>query len=48
MKKFLLKFFTLPHPSPRNFIWQAKNKWFEKDALPQLKSIAQKILNKGK
>jgi len=46
-EEYLPEFFTLPHPSPRNFIWQTKNKWFEKDALPQLKSIVQKILNEA-
>lgn len=46
-EEYLPEFFTLPHPSPRNFIWQTKNKWFEKNALPQLKSIVQKILNEA-
>jgi len=27
-KEYLPKFFVLPHPSPRNNIWQAKNSWF--------------------
>ncbi len=27
----------LPHPSPRNNIWIAKNPWFEKNILPYLK-----------
>ncbi len=27
----------LPHPSPRNNIWLAKNPWFESDVLPDLK-----------
>jgi uracil-DNA glycosylase len=25
---------VLPHPSPRNNIWLAKNSWFEQDAIP--------------
>jgi len=29
--------FVLPHPSPRNNIWLAKNPWFEKDLLPRLR-----------
>lgn len=29
--------FVLPHPSPRNNIWMAKNEWFKKDILPILK-----------
>lgn len=36
-KKYLPQYFPLVHPSPRNQIWQAKNKWFEKDVLPELK-----------
>jgi len=35
-------YFPLPHPSPRNNIWQAKNQWFGKEVLPELKKI---ILN---
>ncbi len=27
----------MPHPSPRNNIWLAKNRWFEKELLPTLK-----------
>jgi uracil-DNA glycosylase len=34
---YLPKYFPLPHPSPRNNIWQAKNGWFEKEVLPELK-----------
>jgi len=26
----------LPHPSPRNNIWMAKNPWFAEDVLPEL------------
>lgn len=28
---------ALPHPSPRNNIWLAKNKWFEKEVLPKIR-----------
>ncbi len=34
---YLPDYFVLPHPSPRNNIWQAKNPWFEKEVLPALK-----------
>jgi uracil-DNA glycosylase len=44
-KSYLPKYFPLPHPSPRNNIWQAKNKWFEKDLLPHLKKQIASILN---
>ncbi|NQY29560.1 MAG: uracil-DNA glycosylase family protein [Flavobacteriaceae bacterium] len=42
---YLPKYFVLPHPSPRNNIWQAKNKWFVTDVLPDLKSKIQSVLN---
>ena len=42
---YLPKYFVLPHPSPRNNIWQAKNKWFVTDVLPDLKSKTQSALN---
>lgn len=29
---------ALPHPSPRNNIWLAKNSWFEKDVLPKVRN----------
>lgn len=38
------KFFVLPHPSPRNNIWQAKNPWFQKEVLPELKTSVSSIL----
>lgn len=43
-KDYLPEFFPLPHPSPRNNIWQAKNKWFGSEVLPVLKKRIQKIL----
>lgn len=42
---YLPKYFPLPHPSPRNNIWQAKNKWFGQKVLPELKKQVQKVLN---
>jgi uracil-DNA glycosylase len=35
---YLPDYFPLPHPSPRNNIWQAKNKWFTEKVLPELKT----------
>jgi uracil-DNA glycosylase len=43
-KTYLPKYFPLPHPSPRNFIWQAKNEWFGQEVLPELKVKIQNIL----
>nr|WP_321234051.1 uracil-DNA glycosylase family protein [uncultured Psychroserpens sp.] len=35
-KDYLPKYFTLPHPSPRNRFWLAKNPWFEKEVVEAL------------
>ncbi len=43
-KNYLPTYFPLPHPSPRNNIWQAKNKWFAIEVLPTLKLEIQKIV----
>lgn len=43
-RDYLPHFFVLPHPSPRNNIWQAKNKWFKIDVLPALKDQIQQII----
>jgi uracil-DNA glycosylase len=43
-KDYLPKYFVLPHPSPRNNIWQAKNDWFKKEVLPELKLVEADIL----
>lgn len=34
----------LPHPSPRNNIWLAKNRWFEAQVLPALRTRIASIL----
>lgn len=34
-EEYLPKYFVLPHPSPRNNIWQAKNEWFKERVLPE-------------
>lgn len=43
-KKYLPQYFPLPHPSPRNNIWQAKNKWFTTTVLPDLQKRVKKII----
>ncbi|MCB0523134.1 MAG: uracil-DNA glycosylase family protein [Saprospiraceae bacterium] len=35
----------LPHPSPLNFRWQAKNKWFGTEVLPVLRARVAGILS---
>lgn len=36
-RDYLPEFFPLPHPSPRNRGWLARNAWFERDVLPVLR-----------
>lgn len=36
--------FVLPHPSPRNNRWLARNPWFEADLLPELRSRVAAVL----
>ena len=43
-KIFLPKHFPLPHPSPRNNIWQKKNEWFSSIVLPDLRKMVTKII----
>ena len=43
-EEYLPRYFTLPHPSPRNRFWLTKNPWFEKDILPQLKRKVREII----
>lgn len=38
------KYFVLPHPSPRNNIWQAKNDWFKLHVIPKLQHEIRKVL----
>ena len=42
--KYTPKYFVLPHPSPRNNIWQAKNPWFSEEVLPALKLSVENAL----
>jgi uracil-DNA glycosylase len=43
-KEYLPQHFVLPHPSPRNNIWQAKNEWFSKLIIPELQREIEQIL----
>lgn len=43
-QEFLPKYFPLPHPSPRNRIWLAKNPWFEVEVLPELQNTIDELL----
>lgn len=43
---FLPKYFPLPHPSPVNRFWMAKNPWFDKEVLPNLQAVVSKVLGR--
>lgn len=43
-KEYLPEYFPLPHPSPRNNIWQAKNPWFAEEVLPELKKRVRSLV----
>ena len=43
-EEYIPKYFPLPHPSPRNRFWLAKNPWFETDVLPKLKQLISKAI----
>jgi uracil-DNA glycosylase len=43
-EQYLPKYFVLPHPSPRNNIWQAKNEWFKFLVIPDLQKTIAEIL----
>lgn len=47
-KDYLPNYFPLPHPSPRNNIWRAKNRWFEEEVLPVLKKEVARVLKPKK
>lgn len=42
-RQYLPRYFPLPHPSPRNNLWQAKNPWFAAEILPALRVEVAKI-----
>lgn len=44
-QNFLPTYFVLPHPSPRNTLWQQKNEWFEKTVVPVLQTTIHEILH---
>lgn len=43
-REYLPSKMPLPHPSPLNFRWQAKNPWFVEDVLPTLGADVQRAL----
>ncbi len=43
-RDFMPSAMPLPHPSPRNNIWLAKNPWFERETIPVLQSRVSDLL----
>jgi len=43
-KEYLPGYFPLPHPSPRNNIWQRKNEWFPEEVLTELKACIRSVI----
>jgi uracil-DNA glycosylase family 4 len=42
---YLPSYFVLPHPSPRNNIWQAKNSWFKEIVISELQTKVKEALS---
>ena len=38
-KEYMSNYLVLPHPSPRNRFWLAKNPWFEESVVPELQQM---------
>ena len=45
-QEYLPKYLPLPHPSPRNRFWLSKNPWFDKEVIPKLQTIINKLIIK--
>lgn len=43
-REYLPEYLPLPHPSPRNNIWQRKNEWFGQEVVPELQHIVHTTL----
>ncbi|MEZ4744899.1 MAG: uracil-DNA glycosylase family protein [Calditrichia bacterium] len=43
-RDYLPEYLPLPHPSPRNRFWLAKNPWFAEDVIPELQRRVAAIL----
>ena len=44
---YLPQYIVLPHPSPRNNIWQKKNPWFKEEIIPVLRQHVFEALYDG-
>ncbi len=43
--EYLPRYFPIPHPSPTNRFWRAKNPWFEKEIVPILQQKVEEVLH---
>ena len=43
-KSYLPQFFPIPHPSPTNRFWRAKNPWFEELVVPELRKKVRELV----
>lgn len=43
-KEYAPHYLPLPHPSPRNQLWERKNLWFGEEVLPFLKEIVSSVI----
>ncbi|HEY5142267.1 MAG TPA: uracil-DNA glycosylase family protein [Solirubrobacteraceae bacterium] len=46
-REFLPGRIVMPHPSPRNRSWLARNPWFEADTVPAVRSRVRQVLGEG-
>ena len=44
-REYAPEIIPLPHPSPRNNIWLAKNPWFEKELLSEIRTAVKRALS---
>ena len=47
-QEYLPEYFSIVHPSPLNFRWQAKNPWFESEVVPELRKRVADILESNR
>ncbi len=45
-KAYLPKYFPIPHPSPTNRFWRAKNPWFEELIVSDLQEMVKELIAK--
>jgi uracil-DNA glycosylase len=44
-KTLMPEYFPMPHPSPRNQLWLRRNPWFEREAVPALRSVIKEMFS---